>query len=46
MSELTYLQKLKKDYLRLEKENEELRAANDNLLKEIVTLENALEGKA
>src|SRR5690625_2704258 len=41
--ELTYLQKLEKDYLRIEAENETLSSANQNLLHEVRVLKNKAE---
>jgi len=41
--ELTYLQKLEKDYLRIEAENETLSSANQDLLHEVRVLKNKAE---
>src|SRR5690625_7705405 len=41
--ELTYLQKLEKDYLRIEAENEALSSANQDLLHEVRVLKNKAE---
>src|SRR5690625_1079190 len=40
--ELTYLQKLEKDYLRIEAENETLSSANQDLLHEVRVLKNQI----
>src|SRR5690625_2469058 len=41
--ELTYLQKLEKDYLRIEAENETLSSANRDLLHEVRVLRNKVD---